>query len=674
MNILANHQIYEFAGFRLDARLRLLTSAKSGEAIQLTPRVFDTLLYLVEHRDTLMKKEELIQAIWPDVVVEENNLNKNISTLRRVLGESAGKTRCIVTAPGHGYRFVAEVRVVPPTGTSRNGESVGEGPAAPEALGRPDQTTGSPSIRRKKTLAMILMVIFIITAGLWLGWKNPEVFSARTDTKVAVLPPDVLGDDTTLPHFAEGLAAELISVLSNKQVLAISREKTIELRGPWRAQSLAQLGASLLLDGTVEHDGDKLLVRIHLDDVRESVTVWSGEFKRNDNESTALQTQVASRVVDIVRFALDARSSKKVSIDAATLAAFLRAVDLTLEQNSLANRDLWLRARNELHTAIARAPDFARGHAALAEVDVSLANGSAPDERLFLAAEGKQEAERALALDPHSGNAYIALAFMEGTFHDLVRRERLLIKGIQADPDNWRLYGVQVNTMYLVGRIHDAYSYVNQAIGLNPTGPAPYATRVMLLADLSRIDEARAELAKLVRSWPHELMVRNLQCWIPMFHELPGQGFNEIDKCASSNPSIPGVEYWKVFLNARQSGDPAVVDAAAQYIKKTAGAGGFWRVSAIETLASLGRVDEAIKQAQLVPKADMTDASRFPMWLWFNSPAIAMSRDPRYIELAERRGVVEYWLTTDRWPDFCSEPDLPYDCRAEAKRVHKEER
>ena len=80
-------QIYEFGDFRVDAAKRLLLK-RDGETVPLTPKAFDTLLYLVEHREAVLDKEELLKAIWPDTVVEENNLNQNISALRRVLGEN----------------------------------------------------------------------------------------------------------------------------------------------------------------------------------------------------------------------------------------------------------------------------------------------------------------------------------------------------------------------------------------------------------------------------------------------------------------------------------------------------------------------------------------------------------------------------------------------------------
>src|ERR1700676_292248 len=99
--------IYEFGEFRIDTGKRLLLRA--GEPVPLTPKVFDTLLYLVEHCEKIVEKNELMLAVWPDTVVEENNLNQNVSTLRRVLGESRGENRYIATVPGKGYRFVGSV-------------------------------------------------------------------------------------------------------------------------------------------------------------------------------------------------------------------------------------------------------------------------------------------------------------------------------------------------------------------------------------------------------------------------------------------------------------------------------------------------------------------------------------------------------------------------------------
>ena len=126
---------YEFDRFQVDPAQRLLRSRTDGGALPLTAKVFETLLYLVRHRGELIEKATLMKAVWPNVVVEENNLNQNISALRRVLGERAGEHRYIVTEAGRGYRFVAEVTVVPAThGTTQA--------AATRPTGQPSTDSG----------------------------------------------------------------------------------------------------------------------------------------------------------------------------------------------------------------------------------------------------------------------------------------------------------------------------------------------------------------------------------------------------------------------------------------------------------------------------------------------------------------------------------------------------
>jgi len=101
--------LYEFGAFQLDPAKRMLRRL-DGTAVPLTSRVFETLLFMVEHHDAVLDKERIMEAVWPDSIVEENNLAQAISKLRQVFGETPGSHSYIVTIPGRGYRFVAEVR------------------------------------------------------------------------------------------------------------------------------------------------------------------------------------------------------------------------------------------------------------------------------------------------------------------------------------------------------------------------------------------------------------------------------------------------------------------------------------------------------------------------------------------------------------------------------------
>ena len=101
-------RFYLFGAFRIDVIERVLFGERG--AVPLTPKVFDTLLLLVENNNHVLGKQELIERIWPDSFVEDNNLAQNISILRKALGQSPGGQDYIQTVPKRGYRFVAEVR------------------------------------------------------------------------------------------------------------------------------------------------------------------------------------------------------------------------------------------------------------------------------------------------------------------------------------------------------------------------------------------------------------------------------------------------------------------------------------------------------------------------------------------------------------------------------------
>ena len=100
--------LYEFGPFRLDAEEHLLL--RDGEPVPLEPKVFDTLVLLIRNSGHLLEKDELMDKVWPDAEVEEGSLTRNISTLRRVLGDGENGLRYIETVSRRGYRFVASVR------------------------------------------------------------------------------------------------------------------------------------------------------------------------------------------------------------------------------------------------------------------------------------------------------------------------------------------------------------------------------------------------------------------------------------------------------------------------------------------------------------------------------------------------------------------------------------
>lgn len=187
--------IYRFGGFTLDPVRRLLFGP-DGRPISLKSRVLDTLVVLVEHRGALVEKQTLLAAVWPNVVVEENNLNQAISTLRRVFGERRGDHAFIVTEPGRGYRFVARVDVVA-------GQPSAPVPAVLRVPG--SQGAGRAPFRGAVAIAALALVT---SAAATFVWLNPEAASRQPEAE----PP--LGALVRVTQLTFDPGAELAPALS----------------------------------------------------------------------------------------------------------------------------------------------------------------------------------------------------------------------------------------------------------------------------------------------------------------------------------------------------------------------------------------------------------------------------------------------------------------------------
>ena len=206
---------YEFDDFRIDAARRRLLH--NNEALHLPPKVFDTLLILVEHRGRVVDKNEIIETIWFDTIVEENNLTQNISAIRKALGDSPGEPRYIATFPGRGYQFIGDVREHSPGNGSQHanadtsatihalnvhGTADDEnGNAAPAVIGRPVPES-RPIYSTGRSLLLALVATLAAISGLWLlmgtrSQTSAEPVRSNTDAYRAYLKGQYFVDRDT---------------------------------------------------------------------------------------------------------------------------------------------------------------------------------------------------------------------------------------------------------------------------------------------------------------------------------------------------------------------------------------------------------------------------------------------------------------------------------------------
>jgi TolB-like protein/DNA-binding winged helix-turn-helix (wHTH) protein/Flp pilus assembly protein TadD len=474
----AAHLVYEFADFRVDTRQRLLLLKSSGRPLPLSSRAFDALVYFLEHRGQLLEKGALMAAIWPKVVVEENNLTQHISALRRLLGESRDDHRFIVTVPGRGYRFVADVMVRDlsrpeaerlPESTPRLPPSA---PSAPEAKATTaTHHVASPRARLAYWIGGAVAALVLGAALIWsLRVRRPDsaptgqsvvttvtalppaasVARGSSRLRLAILPFENLSPEPENAFFTDGMHEELISTLAERLrgVDVISRTTMTSAR--LKAQPVtvvaSTLGATHIIEGSVRREGKHVRVTLQLIDAGTDQHVWSKNYDRTLESALTLQSEVASEVASQLSLQLadSAPSAGPPTQDAEAYDQYLKAVVALRIMGGDTPLDQFRTVDELLGRAIERDPRFALAYAQRARLatlsfilfgtdperirdDVARAKSLAPREPAVLGAEGYYlyamgENERALA----SLNAAEALGLTDPVW--LIPKTRVLMK------------------------------------------------------------------------------------------------------------------------------------------------------------------------------------------------------------------------------------------------------
>lgn len=244
---------YEFDSFRLDLSARVLM--RDSEIIPLTPKALDTLVVLVERCGEPVSRAELLQAVWPDVFVEENNLNSNIFMLRRALGTE----NYIATIPRRGYRFMACVREVVIDGESEE-------------------------LQPKAGISLL-----------------PVQKATTANRSLAILPFRTLSSDGCDGCLGLGMTDALITRLSNRRGLAVRpTSSSAKYRGLEQEPILAgrEMEVELILEGSIQRSGDRIRVTAQLVSVSDGASFWAEKFDDHFTDIFEVEDAISARIAD----------------------------------------------------------------------------------------------------------------------------------------------------------------------------------------------------------------------------------------------------------------------------------------------------------------------------------------------------------------------------------------
>ena len=460
-------QTLSFAEFSLEPQRRSLHRGETQ--IALNAKAFDLLVFLVRNAGRVVTKDEILSEVWKDQFVEEANLTVQVSVIRRALGDQATESRFLVTIPGKGYQFVAEV--LPPPNDPASGKVV-----APDSFPMPaddphgtEPTTSAEVVasnRRYVGIAAALLLLVGVGTYAYLSFSvNP---SARS---IAVLPFEDQAGDPSSAYFGDGLAESLIFSLSRIPGLKVmSRDSAFAFRN--EKADVRRIGSELkvetVLRGRFVRTGGSMSVSTELVSTEDNSVVWGAQFTRVTDDIERLQADIAQSI------------ARKLKIDLSGADVQLlerhQTDDHEAYQHYLVGRhhlsrstdEGFAKARDSFRLAIERDPNYAMAYAGLADSYNMLSGWGAlaPNEGYPLA---KSAALRALELDESLAEAYTSLGTVKLFYDaDWSGSDAALARSIAINPNNSDAHMMYGYRLMLLGRFNEAKRYLARAIELDP--------------------------------------------------------------------------------------------------------------------------------------------------------------------------------------------------------------
>ncbi len=468
---MTNKHVYAFGAFQLDPQQRILLC--EGERIPLNPKTYATLLALLESNGEVISKDDLLAKVWPDTFVEESNLTKNISILRKALSNGHNHSDYIETIPTIGYRFAEPVQLV-------NGGAAKEqrrGGAKEECAEESSTEAESPIVSRPAVAssqrrfwlwAGLALLLCVSISLVWLKWPRSQPASASIGASVAVMPFLNLTGDVEHDYFSDGLTEHLIQDLSRlKDFKVISRDSVFRFKGKavdWREVG-QQLNVAAILEGSLNIVNDRLQINVRLRSTQDGRVLWASE---HNNEALAkvltIEKEIGCSVASNMQVILCNDEGSRLqtnNIDA--YLAYLKG----LYQFNLRTSESLKKAIKYFEQAVALDPNFAEGWAAVAD-SYYVGKWYIPLPNEMVAKKGSIAAKKSWGLDQTSAHACLVLCqYLNDEGHTTESAE--LSKKIDIlNPNYARFFHSGAIYLSLLGRYEKGIEMMKKTQQLDP--------------------------------------------------------------------------------------------------------------------------------------------------------------------------------------------------------------
>lgn len=513
---------YLFAEFQLDPLRRVLL--KGGHPVALNPKAVEMLLVLVARRAEVLSKDELLSEVWPDQIVEENNLTVHISALRKALGEKKGAHQFIVTIPGRGYRFVASVReiqedeldltIVERTRSHiviEEDETDGEGDQSEVKRDQEEKALpASPGLGARWRLGSIspaaLAVCAIATVGLivalsyaWVSRTRQKAAARATVKSIAVLPFKPLVADIRDESLELGMTDTLITTLSNtrqiivRPISAVRRYTDLEQDA---ATAGRELKVESVLEGTIQRAGERVRVTARLVRIEDGEILWAETFDEKFTDIFAVQDRISKRIIASLKLQLSGEEQNHL---ARHYTENTEAYQLYLKGRYFWNKitpEGFQKSLEYYQQAIERDPNYALAYVGIADSYNLLGSyGVLPLRESH--PKARAAAMKALEIDDGLAEAHNSLAAIIADYYwDWAAAEEHFKRAIELNPNYPVARYWYSQYLQRMGRFDEAITEAKRAQALDPVSHNANAHVGMALYRARRYDEAIEHLHK----------------------------------------------------------------------------------------------------------------------------------------------------------------------------------